>query len=355
MNHRALLRWPDLTRRGAFLLAYLFFETVLVAVTELSSIGHHFTARWVFAGWLLVTVGLLSIAWHDLAERTRPVGALHPIRRASRLGKTETTAWLLIPLFYLGVLVYLALAYLPSNGDSLDYHLARVEHWIQDQSVGPFPAHFTAQVDYSPLAEYNLAHFHLLLGSDRLDGFVQLFAAVVCVVAVSEIARVLGASRLVQVGAAVVCTTIPSLVLSATSTENNLFAASFGVCLIFVILAHDPLRSRWSFAIFVGLAASLAFLTKGTVVVLLGPVAAALLVWRIATETSFTKSARLGTGARIMGAIAVTAVIVAGPFLYQEETLFGSADGPDAHAVLSPHLTWRVAARTSSAALRPTS
>jgi len=344
---KALLGWPTLSRRGAFLVGYLLFEAVLVAMTELSSIGHHFTRQFVLGGWLFVALCLLGLSWRALgayltaASRSR--GAIQPVRWVSQALRTEETFWLLIPAFYFGVFVYLALAYLPSNGDSLDYHLARVEHWIQDQSVGPFPAHFTAQVDYSPLTEYNLAHFHLLFGSDRLDGFVQLFAAIVCVVAVSEIARVLGATRLVQVGAVVVCTTIPSFALSATSTENNIFAASLGACLIFVLLAQDPIRHWRSFALFAGLAAGLAALTKGTTVALVGPAAVALLIWRIATETEFAPSIRLRRAAQIAAGIALTALVIAGPFLYQDQSIFGSPDGPDAQAVLSTNLTWRAA------------
>lgn len=346
-SRRDQLGWPTLTRRGSFLLAYLLLEALLVGVTELTSVGHDFTSGFVFGSWVLVALCLLAVSWTQLAERLRDarasVGATHLAQRGSRLLGEETTAWLLIPFFYFGVFTYLALAYLPSNADSLDYHLARVEHWIQDRSVGPFPAHFTAQVDYSPLAEYNLAHFHLLFGGDRLDGFVQLFAAVVCVVAVSEIARVLGGSKLVQVGAVVVCTTIPSLVLSATSTENNLFAASLCVCLIFVLLAQDPISHWPSFAFFAGLAAALCILTKGTTIAQIGPVAAALLIWRIATEAGFSASIRLRRAVQIAGVIVLMTVVIAGPFLYQDESLFGSPDGPDAQAVLSTNLTWRSA------------
>ncbi len=350
-SRRSLLGSARLTRRGAFLLAFLLFETALLAITELSSIGHHFTRGVVLGSWLLVLVVLAVLCRRDLASALRAIGAEGRERsairgrmaRAPRALRTETAAWLLVPVFYLGVFVYLGLAYLPSNGDSLDYHLVRVMHWIAGRSVAPFPAYFTAQVSYAPLTEYNLAHFHLLYGSDGLDGFVQLFAVVVCLVAVSEITRLLGGSNLVQAAAVVVCTTVPSLILSATSTENNLFAASMGICLIYVVLALSPLRDWWSFAVFAGLAASLAFMTKGTVIVLLGPAALALLLWRVVTETGAPSRVRVRTWVMVTGVVLLVGLVVAGPFLYQEESLFGSPEGPDAQAVLSTNLTWRAA------------
>ncbi len=347
---RGSLGWSGLSRRGAFLLAFLLFETVLVGITELSSVGRHFTSGVVLVCWLVVALVLLALSWRPLWAGARRAGAalgrLHPRHGVSTLlagERAEAAGWLLVPAFFFGVLSYLALSYVPSNADSLDYHLARVEHWIQNRSIAPFATNFTAQVDYSPLTEYNLAHFHLLVGSDRLDGFVQLFAALVCVIAASEIARLLGAGALVQAGAAVVCTTIPSLVLSATSTENNVFTAALCVCLVFVLLAQHPIRNWWSFGIFVGLAASLAVLDKGTAIALIGPVAVLLLIWNVLSERRLGVAARLGVGLAVVGAVAATAVVVAGPFLYQEQSVFGSLEGPDAAQTLSTDLTWRAA------------
>jgi hypothetical protein len=314
-------------------------------MTELTSVGHHFTRGTVLGCWLAVAAVLLFTSFRALAASLKATLASfrpHPIRRIAAGLRTEAAAWLAIPVFYLGVLVYLGLAYLPSNADSLDYHLARVEHWIQDQSVAPFAAHFAAQIDYPALAEYNLAHFHLLLGGDRLDGFVQLFAAVVCVVAVSEITRLFGGTRLVQVGAVVICSTIPSVVLSATSTENNLVVASMGACLLFVLIGQ-PLAPWWRFAGLTGLAAGLAIATKGTAILLIGPTAAMLLVWRIVTENGASLLAKVGRTVVVVGLVGVMVGLLAGPSLYVNQRLFGSLDGPDAQAVLSADLTWRAA------------
>jgi hypothetical protein len=350
-SRRSLIGGSTLTRRGAFLLAYLLFETLVLAITELSSIGHHFTRGVVLGSWALVLVvlvllcgrGLASAVGAVVAEARTSSGRSRGVGRTTAALRTETAVWLAVPVVYFGIFVYLGLAYLPSNADSLDYHLARVMHWIANRSVAPFAAHFTAQVSYAPLAEYNLAHFHLLYGSDGLDGFVQLFAALVCLVAVSEVTRLLGGSSLVQAAAVVVCTTVPSLVLSATSTENNLFAASLGICLVYVLLALSPIRDWWSFSVFAALAASLAYMTKGTVLVLVGPAALAILIWRIVTEKGASAGVRFRTWAKIAAVMVLGAVLLAGPFIYQNESVFGSADGPDAQAVLSTDLTWRAA------------
>jgi len=109
----------------------------------------------------------------------------------------------------LGLFVAIGVLYsVPTNGDSLVYHLTRVAHWIQNGSVHHYPAHYAAQNEFSPLHEYNLAHLQLLAGTDRLDGFVQLLAVIVCVVGASEIARLLGGGRRAQILAAAFTATI---------------------------------------------------------------------------------------------------------------------------------------------------
>ena len=63
------------------------------------------------------------------------------------------------------------------------YHLARVSHWSQERSVAHFATHYLAQIELAPLHEFNMLHLHLLSGTDRLDGYPQFLAFVVCVVA----------------------------------------------------------------------------------------------------------------------------------------------------------------------------
>ena len=71
---------------------------------------------------------------------------------------------------------------------------------------------------------------------------MQLLAALVSIVGVSELARLLGASRSTQIAASVICATIPSGILLATSTENDYFAAATGVGLLIILVAFSLRR-----------------------------------------------------------------------------------------------------------------
>lgn len=273
-NYREVLGLRRLSWRGTGVTAFLGFQALLAFVTECLSVGQHLTSGTTLSAWLiinLVVVGLL-VRRSDLDIVKAQTRALWSA--VCRLGgqPVEVRIGFIVLVAILSALGTTAWLYLPSNGDSLVYHLARVAHWEQQSSVAHFATHYTAQIELAPLHEFNMLHMHLLTGSDRLDGYVQLFAFVMCVLGAAEVARLLGAQAAVQVAAALIFAVVPSAVLEATSTQNNIFAAACGIGLVVLLLAWVPL-GRWvSMAATLGLGTGLAILAKGTLPPLIGPV-----------------------------------------------------------------------------------
>ncbi len=338
-----------LSRRGALLVAYLVWQATLLAITELSSIDGHFTHGVLLASWVGLLVVLVAVSWADIRRLVRHVSTgLHPAAAARRLFDrlgAENVAWLVVVALILGVLGYLGWSFLPSNGDSLVYHLVRVEHWIQDRSIRPFPAQYLAQIELSPLAEYNLAHFHLLAGTNRFDGYMQLLACTVCLAAVSEVARLLGGSRWTQVVAVVICATIPSGVLLATSTENDYFAAAIGICTVSIALAWPSEGRVWVPSLLLGMGAGLCYMAKGTLPLLMGPVIVFILLLHLARGIQLQgviASVKRWSGIVALAALAIVAMAV--PFVEQNISLFGSPIGPVSRSTQSTNLTPAAAA-----------
>lgn len=342
--HREGLGFGNLSIRGALVLAYLAFEVLLLGITELTSVGHHFTAGTVANLWLIVSVILLFAARtqiNSLVQRARRRdGARFGLMdRAKRL-TGEDRFWVAVLVAIFGTLVVIGFLYPPSNGDSMVYHLARVEHWIQNRTVAPFATHNLEQVEFSPLSEYNLAHLHLLSGTDRFDACMQLLAALVCVVGVSELARFLGGSRFTQIAASVICATIPSGVLLATSTENDYFAAATGIGLLMILLAFS-FAGRWGYrAIALGAAIGLSYMAKSTMSALIGPAALALFAVAVYRQVRWTNGREtLRNGIAQLLVIAASALAIVGVFLVQTEQLFGALVGPSTRNLISSPIT----------------
>jgi hypothetical protein len=339
---RAEIGLGRLSLRGSFVVAYLAFEAILLFITLLLSPFHALTRGWVTVAWTVVVAVSVVWAW-PVIGRLESETRRHRIRvrvgRSLRSLSILDIIWLLVIALILGILTYLCVSFLPSNGDSLVYHLARVEHWIQDRTIAPFPTHYLAQVELAPLSEYNLTHLQFLVGTDRLDAFMELLACVVSVVAVSEIARLLGASRSVQIAASVICVTLPSGILVATSTENDYFAAAIGICLLVIILGWSGTSHFWRLGVLLGGAAGLAYMAKGTVLAMIGPAAAFLLVWRLFTDLRPQRSQIRRRSLTLVATGAIAAGIVAGPFVGQNISLFGRPTGPVTASTLSTNLT----------------
>jgi hypothetical protein len=343
VGHRQRLGLGALSVRGALVVAFLMFEVLLLVITEVTSIGGHFTSFTVGVGWGILLL-LLLISARPLFVRlftrwARSSGQRPTIRAGLRILGIEQVLWWTAILAVFGILAAIGWLYPPNNSDSMVYHLARVEHWIQNGSVAPYATHYLAQIELSPLHEYNLAHLHLLFGSDRLDGFVQLFAALICVIGASEMARLLGGSRWVQTAAAVLCITIPSGVLEATSTENNYFAAAIGVALLLLLMAWKVGRGWIPRAVGIGFAGGLVVLAKGTLLALIGPGAVVLALLALRKEWRARGGAVALRRCLAAGIIAIAcAVAVAGPFELQNVQLFGSVLGPVSQSTVSTHL-----------------
>ncbi len=348
-TRRAAIGFANLSVRGALVLAYLAFELLVLLITELTSIGHHFTRGAVVASWALVVVALLVATRKTIAggvgRATRDGGWRGRVGARITDLSIEEGIWMGVVVVMFAILVVVGALYLPSNPDSLVYHLARVEHWIQNRTVAPYASHYLAQIEFAPLAEYNLAHLHLLSGTDRFDAAMSLLAALVSIVGVSELARLLGGTRWVQIVAAVVCATIPSGVLLATSTENNYFGATIALGLLIVLLSLSVDRGRQPRAIALGVAAGLAYLSKGTIPVMISVAAVllvAILIYRQARHHGREVAVPRLLGAGATAAICVVAV--AGPFVAQNVELFGSPNGPVSESSISKPLTVNVAA-----------
>ena len=85
--------------------------------------------------------------------------------------------YIIISLFVLCLiifpLIFISFYYPPSIGDSITYHLPRIENWIQNKNVEHYLAMDVRQLFHQPFAEYIGLHLRLLIQGDYLLNFIQ--------------------------------------------------------------------------------------------------------------------------------------------------------------------------------------
>ncbi len=304
-------------RREALLAALIAWAVIVTILTEILSLAGGFNSILLSLSWLLVTTGLGFFLWQAYGPRllkTAPLSLnsfleLPVLLKLSTVGAT-------VALVAIGVTAVVAA---PNHSDSMEYHLSRVMHWIQNGSVAHYPVYNIFQLYQNPWSEFAIAHLQILSDSDRLSGCVQWISMFGSMFGVSLIAKDLGAKRDGQILAALFAVTMPMAVLQGSSTNNDHVVSLWMVCFVYFALVIMRQGIRPLPLVCLGASLGLAILTKGTAYIYAFPFCIWLLLWGMR---------RLGWGMvkPLVGIIAIVIAINAGHYL-RNFGLFGTPLG----------------------------
>jgi 4-amino-4-deoxy-L-arabinose transferase-like glycosyltransferase len=298
--------------RFGLLVAATAMGVYLVLVTELLSVLGRLTAFYIAVAWILPAVIGLWIALHVFRR--------HVARPPWPLGAVLAGLALLLVL-----ILTTGLASAPNNYDSMTYHLPRVMHWLQSESVAHYYTPISRQLYQPPFAEYAIAHVISLTRTDRFAFLVQWFALLGGAVGVSVIARQLGCGPLGQALAATIFVTAPMAILQGSSTQNDL-VVTFWIVVV-VVAALDSPRDRWLRCLLAGGAVGLALLTKGTAWILLAP----FIIWLAVDMVRRHRHAALVP----LAVAALIAVSLNAPHAHRNVETFGNPFGNEQHEYLN--------------------
>jgi len=249
--------------RESFLGALLLWGMIIVLSTEGLSLFSLITATSLTIFWILLTI-VLFIA----VLRTK----LELKHKAARYGNILLREKGLVVgiLCILGITLLIGLIAPPNNWDSMTYHMSRVANWIQNANVNHYHTDMPRQLFSPPFAEFTILHLMLLAGSDRLANSIQWLSMIGCIIAVSLIARELGANYRGQILAAVFTVTIPMGLLQATSTQTD-YVTSMWVSIVVFCFIKWHQENTFENCVKCGVALGLAIITKYTTVFYLTP------------------------------------------------------------------------------------
>jgi hypothetical protein len=245
---------------GSFLRAAVLWGAYLAVTSELLSLLDVLSRLGVAVAWLAILIGVLVLGRRRGSLR-RGLAKVESLGRKS--GATER--WIVGALVVLGgTLLLVAWVSPPNNVDSLLYHVSRVVHWAQDQSLRHYATGYNHQLLKPIWAETAILHLRLLWGSDHPANLVQWFSMIGSLVGVVALAASFGGNRTGLVLTAAFVVTIPMGILQATSTQNDYVVAFWAICTAFLVaqaaMRPPPLLDRVCLALVLGLG----FLTKGT-------------------------------------------------------------------------------------------
>ena len=227
--------------RKCLLLAAPAWGVWLVAGTELLSIQGWITFWPVLIWWLIFLFGC-ALLW--LRQRNRvslPAGDVVPAQTCTRETSDRTTwlgwgylIWAALIVVYATISAYFSA---PSNADTLAYHLPRIIFWWQQHSVRDYPCGFLMQLSMPPMLEFIGLNL-VALGGGSLSGiyFVGPAIFILLLLAISELARCLGAGCDGQMFSVLLCATIAAVFVQATTFKPEILASFWYVLLVIAAL-----------------------------------------------------------------------------------------------------------------------
>jgi len=250
----------------SFLRGTIFFASYAVIGAEILSLFQGLTLPGLVALWLIpiLALGSVLVRW----RRKRVI-------RVPRIPALTAPEGLVALLLAVVILATAAVAYLapPNTWDSFTYHMARVAHWAQAGSLEHYATGIERQNLMPPAAEIGMLQAYVLAQGDRLVNFPQWLAMVGSLVAVGSVARLLSASRLGQLMAAIFLATLPMGIAQATSTMTDYVVTIWILCVAVEAVSLVTQDSGETPSILtLGLAAGLAIATKPTSFAFLAPV-----------------------------------------------------------------------------------
>lgn len=134
--------------------------------------------------------------------------------------------------------LFLALLTVPYNSDSITYHLPRMAHWAQNQTVAHYASNDIRQVASPVLAEFVNVQVYILSGKrDFLLNLLQACSYITNAYLIFEIAIKIGCRYKMAVLSSLLFMSMPIAFGEALNTQVDLFAANW--MLIFVYYFID--------------------------------------------------------------------------------------------------------------------
>jgi hypothetical protein len=271
--------------RLAALEAAIVWGIFVVLSAEVLSLFQAITQLWLSLVWGALAAALI---WLGLRKSALQAGWTR-VRELARPPWGTDLIYVGVLIAYGAILLLVGFLTPPSNSDSLMYHMARVVHWAENQSLRHYAATHHSQLMRPFWAELAILHLRVLWGSDTPAKLVQWFSMAGSVIAASGLVATLGGGRKYQVLGAVAVMSVPMGILQSTSTQNDYVAAFWAICLAyFVVLSKKRVLSTLERVLLAG-SVGIGVLTKGTFIVYSLPVLAWYFVSRL-LKAGFGKS-----------------------------------------------------------------
>jgi hypothetical protein len=304
--------------RLASIKSFIAIAFISYIICELLSLFNLLSFNYVLFTWALIDTFIIYF-YKEIIKLNLSSIVSHKIL----LPKKDKNLLLLIFLIIILPLFLLAIFIPPNNWDSLAYHLPRVEHWIQNKNIYPYPTNIIRQIVSPPLSEYIIANFQILSNTDAFSNLVQFASFIAILFTGTLIFSSLKIGFKGQLFLLLAMLSIPMMLFQATTTQTDLLASFFFLSFILfsLLITQSDNNFKTNFT-FLALTFCLGVLTKYHIAIFALPIVIYLLIDLIKKKNS----------ASIIYAIFLaflSVIIILAPLFARNIYFFGSITGKE--------------------------
>ena len=242
-------------------------------ICELLSLFNVLSFNYILFSWALICILVIYINKEKIKFNVYSI-----VSHKILLPKKDRTLLLLIFFIIILPLFLLAIFISPNNWDSMAYHLPRVEHWIQNKNIYPYPTNIVRQIVSPPLSEYIVTNFQILSNTDAFSNLVQFASFILILFTGTLIFSSLKIGLKGQLFLLLALLSLPMLLFQATTTQTDLLASFFFLSFILfsllIVQSDYNLKSNFTF---LALTLCLGVLTKYHIAIFALPIVIYLL------------------------------------------------------------------------------
>jgi Glycosyltransferase family 87 len=222
---------------SSLLAGYIVLVAETAALTEGLSPIHGVTRTGLAVAEIVLLVAAAG-TWWRLGRPGFPLAAARATA-ARAVRDPVVVGFIVVVAAALAYELLLVLAAPPNNWDSLTYHLARAAFWAQHGGLYWVPNAPTDRInEFQPLAEQEILFLFVATGKGSLFALPQFAAMLATIAASYATARRLGYELRAAASAALLFGTFTIVALEATTSQNDLVAASLPAAAVALLLVR---------------------------------------------------------------------------------------------------------------------
>ncbi|HEY9747127.1 MAG TPA: glycosyltransferase family 39 protein [Allocoleopsis sp.] len=314
-------REQEKSLRDSFIKASITYGVSIVALTEILSTNHILETKsiTIFWGVILVINAIIALAINQqilMRSLYLKVKFWRPVNFDNLISAFAV-------LMVLSITLATALIAAPNNWDAMAYHLPRVMHWLQNQTVAHYSTNNLRQISLSPGAGYLVAQLQILAGSDCFANCIQWLAFLGSTLAISLVTEKL--SRGTEWFSMLLCISMPMAIMQATTPQTDLLLTYWLLCLTYFIFKSNTYQVIDYF--FISASLGLSFLSKPTAFLFSFPLIVIFIFRSLAESKSLPKKIIVNKIILIFLTLAGSLSLSIGIF-WRNYLLFNSLLGP---------------------------